>query len=428
MKPNKEKSLYEDWKKRHEEEIKVQIGIGEMVKGAPLTEIEKKVIRRRVGSKLDIYNVCVITPYLVNENNFFNLMQTTKKFKDLNKRMKENPIDISTPKGIKLFENINTLRIHDPDKYTMFQNMIKESIEEKQLGNVNLTEKDMEMLQNIKVEGMMTQKEIMNRKILELKNIDTKESLALVRKLEISQQRFREGYSMYDLGEVIAPYFKKLVSIKIEIDPKKEGRNNFLDVNDKRIQIKRRIDQEIEELKKQSEDILIIPGHWKRLPYFGFKNCQSREVIISPGVMVIHGSFLSNEIIQEVTIPASVMIIGYSAFNNCINLRQIHFSPRTKKDKLKLDQFCFSRTAIQEIEIPFTCQIIESQVFIDCLNLQKIRIPEELEKLGWLMLFNCINLRLIEIPKRFEEDKDKLLDFLGLQEPGLKELIQIHYY
>ena len=95
MKPDKEKSLYENWKKQHEEEIKVQIEIGELLKGSPLTEKEKKLIKRRMGSKIDVYNICVITPYLMNEENFINLMQTTKKFGELNKRMKENPIHIT---------------------------------------------------------------------------------------------------------------------------------------------------------------------------------------------------------------------------------------------------------------------------------------------------------------------------------------------
>ena len=428
MKPNKEKSLYDKWKKQHEDEIQIQIGIGEMVKGSPLTENEKKVIQRRAGSKLDVYNICVITPYLVNEENFINLMQTTKKFGDLNKRMKENPIDISTSKGIKLFEDINTLRIHDPDKYTMFQNMMKESIEKNQLKDGRFTVRDMEILHNIKVEGMMTDEEIMNRKILELKNMDTEESRSLVRKLEMPQDSFRE--SIYDLGEVLAPHFKKLVNIKIEVDPKKERRNSFLDANDKRIQIKRRIDLEAVNLKKQGGEVLVIPGHWKRLPYSIFWDCHFREVIISPGVMIINSSFLRNEIIQEVTIPASVIIIGYFAFNGCINLRKINFLPRTRKDKLKLDQACFSETAIQEIILPSTCQIIETEVFKDCFNLQKIRISEELEHLGWLMLFNCINLRLIEMPERLLEgrDKNELLNFLGLQEPELKKLIQIQFY
>lgn len=106
MKPDKKKSLYDDWKKRREEEIKVHMEIAEMVKGAPLTESEKRIVRRRNGMNLDVYNVCVVAPYLVNEKNFVNLMQTTRKFGDLNKRMKENPVDISTPKGVKLFEDI----------------------------------------------------------------------------------------------------------------------------------------------------------------------------------------------------------------------------------------------------------------------------------------------------------------------------------
>ena len=201
-----QKSLYEEWKKQHEEEVQIQIGIEEMVKGAPLTESEKKTVRSRAGAKLDPYNVCVIAPYLVNENNLLNLMQTTKKFRDLNERMKENPIDINTKKGMKLFEDINTLRIHDPTKYKMFETMMKEAVRRNQLKDAQLTEHDMKILDSIKVEGMMTEEEERNRKILQLRNMDTEESRALIRKLEIPQGRFEERYSMYDIGEVVAPH------------------------------------------------------------------------------------------------------------------------------------------------------------------------------------------------------------------------------
>lgn len=428
MKPDKEKSLYENWKKQHEEEIKVQIEIGELLKGSPLTEKEKKLIKRRMGSKIDVYNICVITPYLMNEENFINLMQTTKKFGELNKRMKENPIDISTSKGIKLFENINTLKIQDPNKYTMFQNMVEDVIEKRELKDSKLTEKDLKELNDIQIEGMLTDKEEINRKILYLRNINTKESRALIRKLEISKEKFDEDYSMYDLSEVIAPHFKELVNVKIEIDPKKERVNDFLDANDKRIQIKRKIEQEAKDLKKQDREILIIPGHWKRIPYNIFDNCNYREIIISSGVKIINSTFFNNHMLQEVTIPASVIVIGYCAFAGCNNLIQIHFLPRTQKDKLKLSQACFSGTAIEEIDIPSTCHIIESETFRRCFNLKKIRIPEELEHLGWLMLNNCNDLRLIEIPKRFAKDKNKLLEFLGIHRQEIRNLIQIHYY
>lgn len=426
MEPPK-KSLYEEWKKRHEEEVQEYIEIGEMVKGAPLTESEKKTVRSRAGSKLDPYNVCVIAPYLVNETNLINLMQTTKKFRDLNERMKENPIDINTKKGMKLFEDINTLRIHDPMKYKMFETMMKEAVRKNQLKDAQLTEEDMRIFDSIKVEGMMTEEEERNRKILRLRNMDTEESRALVRKLEIPQGRFEERYSMYDIGEVVAPHFKKLVNVKIEIDPEKEVINDFLSANDERIQITRRIRREAEQLKQQGGEVLVIPGHWKRIPDNAFQNCNFREIIISPGVMVIKGSFVDSHLLREVTIPASVMVIGTYAFCRCENLRQIHFSPRGRKDKLKLEQFCFLGIGIQEMILPPTCQIIESEVLKDCFNLQRIRLPEELEQLGWLMVQNCFELRLIELPQRFAKDRNELLGFLGVRQE-IKDLIQIQYY
>lgn len=428
MKPDKKKSLYEDWKKRHEEEIKVHMEIAEMVKGAPLTENEKKIVRRRNGSNLDVYNVCVVAPYLVNEKNFVNLMQTTRKFGDLNKRMKENPIDISTPKGVKLFEDINTLRINDPEKYNMFHNMARNAVRNNQLKDPRLTEKDLKELNDMQIEGMLTEEEEINRKILRLRNMNTKESRAIIRKLEIPQGRFNEEYSMYDLGEVVAPHFKELVNVKIEIDPKKEWENDFLSANDERIQIKRRVEQEAEQLKQQGGEVLVVPGHWKRIPHGVFRGCNYREVIISPGVMIIKTSFEKCLLLREVTIPASVMVIEFCAFAGCENLRQIHFAPRTPKDKLKLEQACFSNTLIQEIVIPPTCQIIEDQVFQNCINLRMIRFPEELEKLNWCVLQNCNELRVIEIPQRFAKDKNELLNLLGINQPEIRNLIQINYY
>lgn len=427
MEPPK-KSLYNEWKKQHEEEIQINMEIGEMVKGAPLTENEKEIIRRRTGSKLEPYYVCVIAPYLVNEDNIINLMQTTKKFRDINERMKENPIDINTPKGVKLFEKINTLRINDPDKYTMFHTMAKDAVSKNQLKDFQITEQDMKMLNDIKVEGMLTLEEEMNRKILRLRNMKTEESCALVRKLENPQGRFRDGYSAYDLSEVVAPQFKKIMNVKIEIDPNKEWRNDFLSSNDKRIQIKRGIEQEAEQLKARGGEVLVVPGHWKRIPDDVFRDTNFREVIISPGVMEIKSSFRVCDLLREVTIPASVMVIGYCCFSGCENLRQIHFLPRTRKDKLKLEQACFGNTGIQEIVIPSTCQIIEGQVFEDCSNLRMIRFPEELEQLDSWVLQGCLELRLIEMPQKFAKDKNELLQYLGIFKPEIRELIQIHYY
>lgn len=418
MEPKKDK-LYEEWKKRREEEVAMHVSIGEIVKGRHLTEYEKKVIKRRVvGTQLDVYNVMVMAPYIGNEEDILKLLETTKKFRDIGDRMKENPVDISSPLGVKLFPNINTLTIRDPMKYHMFHDEMKTAMRKKQIKKDEITEEE---------------KEDIKWQKYDLRNAGDEQSSALIRKLELSTKKELSGYSMYDLGEVIAPKFKGLMNIKVELEPGRYEMDHkynlswdFLRKNDERTQRENEIEREADRLKRQGGERLEIPYQWKRVPDSAFVNSQYREIIISPNVIEIRTfAFLRNETLERIVIPANVMIIGFHAFSECKNLKEVTFAPRERKDKLKIGAGAFHECAVTEMIIPDQCQIIGTYAFETCKRMKKIHLPNELEQLDSWILSDCINLEIIEMPERFKDHEIIDLRYMFGDHPprGFKKII-----
>lgn len=418
MEPKKEK-LYDEWKKRRDEEVAMHVAIGEIVKGRGLTEYEKKVIKRRtVGTQLDVYNVMVMAPYIGNEEDILKLLQTTKKFRDIGDRMKENPVDISSSLGVKLFPNINTLKIRDPEKYHMFHDMMKEVIRKKQIKKEEITEEE---------------KEDIKWQKYDLRNAGDEESSALIRKMELSTKREDVGYSMYDLGKVIAPKFKGLMNIKVELDPYRRERNSryldawfYLEHNDEKMQKENELRREVERIKRRGDERLEIPYQWKRIPDSAFVSVPYKEIVISPNVIEIRSfAFLWNEALERIVIPANVMIIGFHAFSGCKKLKEVIFSPRERKDKLEIAGGAFHNCAIIEMNIPDQCQIIGTYAFQTCDRMKKIHFPKELEELNRWILSDCTSLETIEMPERFKDDK--IIDFrymFGNDPPrGFKKII-----
>ena len=418
MEPKKEK-LYEEWKKRREEEVAMHVAIGEIAKGRHLTEYEKNVIKRRVvGTQLDVYNVMVLSPYIGNEKDILRLLQTTKKFRDIGDRMKENPVDISSSLGVKLFPNINTLKIRDPKKYHMFHDMVKTAMRKKQVKKEKITEEE---------------KEDIKWQKYDLRNAGDEESSAKIRKLELPTKKEFSGYSMYDLGEVIAPKFKGLMNIKVELEPGRQEMNpnymlswDFLKKNDERTQKENELQREVQRIKRRGDERLEIPYQWKRVPDSAFVNSQYREIIISPNVIEICTfAFLRNSTIERIVIPANVMVIGFHAFSECKNLKEVIFAPRERKYKLKIGPGAFHECAVTEMNIPDQCQIIGASAFEACKRMKKIHFPKELEQLDAWILSNCISLEIIEMPERFKDHKIIDLRYMFGRDPprGFKKVI-----
>ena len=96
---------------------------------------------------------------------------------------------------------------------------------------------------------------------------------------------------------------------------------------------------------------------------------------------------------EQIELPTTLKMIGYSAFKNCKNLKSIKLP-----DSLEhIGKGCFLGSALGSISIPPELKEIEEYTFYQCENLRTVRFSEELEKIG-LCAFAGSGLESIELP------------------------------
>ena len=108
------------------------------------------------------------------------------------------------------------------------------------------------------------------------------------------------------------------------------------------------------------------------LGYFG----DGGDIKIPDTVTIIAGeAFLNNDNITSVTIPGSVQVIGYHAFDGCTELERVIFEDPTDGADLiiRLDAFA-NCPKLTECEIPAVASYVTANVFKGCSSMEKITV------------------------------------------------------
>ena len=111
------------------------------------------------------------------------------------------------------------------------------------------------------------------------------------------------------------------------------------------------------------------------LGYYG----DGGDIKIPDTVTVIDGdAFLNNDNITSVTIPGSVQVIGYHAFDGCTDLERVIFeAPTDGADMIiRLDAFA-NCPKLTECEIPAVATYVTANVFKGCTSMEKIKVHPE---------------------------------------------------
>lgn len=109
-------------------------------------------------------------------------------------------------------------------------------------------------------------------------------------------------------------------------------------------------------------------------------------------------TFWKNEIIEYVVIPQGVLEIGYSAFDNCRNLKQVILP-----DSLQfIGEGAFKFSGIESIVIPVNVEMIEDSAFSESENLKKVIFIGENVKLGYSVFENCTKLEKVTLPSKLQ--------------------------
>ena len=144
------------------------------------------------------------------------------------------------------------------------------------------------------------------------------------------------------------------------------------------------------------------------------------DFTVREGTRIIAGhAFVTNNVLNSITIPEGVVTIGDWAFNACYNLRRVVL-PESLKN---IDSYAFRLCReLESINIPSGISFIGENAFEDCgkiktlsipygvtsidnfafsnnTDLTQIIIPKSVKKIGWRAFEQCVNLKSVIIPE-----------------------------
>lgn len=137
---------------------------------------------------------------------------------------------------------------------------------------------------------------------------------------------------------------------------------------------------------------------------------RSRKATIEKGTKRIGTlAFADHNELREITIPASVTVIGGGAFYQCKNLRKVTFAQKSKCKKIesynsKREVYgCFSYCSkLVKIDFPKSLKSIAVYCFRSCSSLKNIRFPEGFRFMDLSCFEYCSSLKKIYFGKSFE--------------------------
>lgn len=135
-------------------------------------------------------------------------------------------------------------------------------------------------------------------------------------------------------------------------------------------------------------DTAVIP---ETVEYGG--NTYQVVAIAAPNYSRVFNDTYQN--IKHVSLPKSLRIVGYNAFNNCTNLEEINLPENVDSIGNSAFSYC---TKLKSITIPSKVKVLGEYSLNNCSNLQEINLPEGLTTIMRNAMAYDTDLRKLTIP------------------------------
>ncbi len=147
-------------------------------------------------------------------------------------------------------------------------------------------------------------------------------------------------------------------------------------------------------------------------------------------------AFFGNETLTKITLPDSVIVIGKSAFQDCVKLTDALLGSKVElisqgafRDSAlerinlpdtvaEIERYAFYRTSLTEIKLPSSLSSIPKYAFYGCDKLTKIEFGVRVQKLGEYAFSACSSLKTVIIPDRI----DMINDYCFSECPSLEKI------
>ena len=133
-----------------------------------------------------------------------------------------------------------------------------------------------------------------------------------------------------------------------------------------------------------------------------------------PVVSIGENAFQMKDVVS-VTIPDSVTLIGFRAFNSCSKLKSVVIGKSVETISEYAFRYC---TSLEKIVIPDSVKIIRESAFYGCENLTSVDFGNSLEEIGNEAFRQCSSLTSVVIPDSVKDihfgafsDCERLTDF-----------------
>ena len=148
--------------------------------------------------------------------------------------------------------------------------------------------------------------------------------------------------------------------------------------------------------------------------------------VLNGTIIICDEVFRCCEILQEITLPSSVTVIGNEAFSGCWNLKGINVAESNKvykaidgvlytKDLKTI--ICYPQGKDEKFVIPSSVTSIGDYAFSNCNKLQEITLPPGVTSIGNGAFNNCCYLQKITLPSSVTNIGDGVFEWcINLQE------------
>ncbi len=186
---------------------------------------------------------------------------------------------------------------------------------------------------------------------------------------------------------------------------------------------------------------VIIPEGWTTIANGLFSENPLEEIVLPSSLVSIRANAFRGTNISNLHLPEGLTEIGDAAFFKCKNLSSVNLSANVhcgsyvfRGCALKniiipegwttIEYELFSGNPLEEVILPSTLTSIGESAFECCENLSTIQLPEGLQEIGERAFFDCVNLTGIHIPQSVTSIAKFALSSYSLQEIYLPDVIQ----
>jgi hypothetical protein len=155
---------------------------------------------------------------------------------------------------------------------------------------------------------------------------------------------------------------------------------------------------------------------------------EATHVVLTEGNRIDTAALQARYNLVSITLPPSMRVIGFHAFNNCVNLTTIKIPEGVTTIHAGAFRGCIS---LVSVELPSTLWFLGYCAFFKCSALVRIRLPPMLKIINAYTFWGCTNLQEVVLPTHLERINNCAFEKCGLTSisvPHATRCIEAHAF